>query len=140
MQRPTGRINLIGLILTLAVVAFVYSCIFFAKPILDNLDVKEQMSAAYNQGTLLDDQAIKRFIEKQTESVGEHDADDGFGNIRSAPGLGLTDDDITVDRDTVAKTIVIRVDYARKVLLRPTTRAVQFHFHPQVAGPLIERR
>ncbi|HEX4621868.1 MAG TPA: hypothetical protein VH208_09915 [Myxococcaceae bacterium] len=139
MQRPTGKINLIGLVLILGVVAFIYSVVMFSKPILDNLDVKEQINAAYNQAQGLDDLQLKRLIEYQLVRVGEHDQDDGYGNIKTVPGLGLTDDNITVERDTVADTLLIRVDYARKVVLSPTNKVYWMQFHPQFSGPIIHR-
>jgi hypothetical protein len=109
----------------------------FSKPVLDNLDVKEQITAAYNQAQGLTDPQIKSLIENQLVRVGDHDQDDGYGNIKTVPGLGLTDDNVTVERDTVADTILIRVDYARKVVLSPTNKVYWMKFHPQIAGPIV---
>ena len=137
LQRPTGKINIIGLILILGVLTFIYSVVMFSKPVLDNLDVKEHISAAYNQAQGMDDQRIKQLLENRTANLGEHDEDDGFGNIHTVPGLGLSDDNITVERNEVAQTISIRVDYVRKVVLVPTTRVYALHFHPEQSGPIV---
>jgi hypothetical protein len=140
LRRPWGKINLIGLILVLAVVSGIYWLIFFSKAFLDNVDVKEQITGAYNSGTLLDDVGIRRYLQQHTETVGEHQVTDGFGNVRTAPGLGLQDDDITIIRDDVTQTISIRVDYTRNIVLEPSKKVYALHFHPQVAGPQIIRR
>jgi hypothetical protein len=139
LQRPTGKINLIAVVLLLGAVAFIYSVIMFSKPLLDNLDVKEHIEAAYNQADGMDDQRMKLLIETRCASVGDHEEDDGFGTIRTRPGLGLTDENITIERNEVAQTISVRVEYARKVTLAPTTRVYILHFHPEISGPIIRR-
>jgi hypothetical protein len=139
LQRPTGKINLIGLVLLLGAAALVYSVVMFNRPVLDNLDVKEAISAAYNQAEGLDEHAIKQMIENRTQQVGEHDEDDGYGNIKTVSGLGLTDDNITVERNEVAHSISIRVDYARKVILAPTHKVYVLKLHPEQSGPIVRR-
>jgi len=136
LARPFGKINLIGLLFLSALAAFVYFLIFFTSPILDNLDVKEQMVAAYNQSGGLSDEAMKRWIMANTDRVGDHEEDDGYGNVKTSPGLGLTLDDISIERNTVADTITIRVDYRRKILLKPTQRVYWLAFHPQLSGAI----
>jgi hypothetical protein len=137
LERPSGKINLIAVILILGVLSGVYVVVMFSRPWLDNLDVREHISAAYNQAGTLDDQHIKQLIETRTMMVGDHEEDDGAGNVRTAPGLGLGDENITVERDEDAKTISIHVDYARKVVLSPTSRVYWWRFHPEQSGPII---
>ena len=72
--------------------------------------------------------------------VGTHLVTDDFGNSREASGLGLKDEDITIEHDEVAQTILIRVDYDREVVLEPSKKIFRLHFHPQLAGPLNVRR
>jgi hypothetical protein len=139
LRRPYGKINLIGLVLLLAVASFIYGCIFFSTAYLDNLDLKTQISAAFNQAAMLDDQGLRRFIEAHTGQVGNHIEEDPFGNPREVLGLGLKDDDITIERNEVAQTILIRVDYMRRIVLKPTTRVYWLRLHPQLAGPIPPR-
>jgi hypothetical protein len=139
LRRPYGKFNLVGTVLLLLVAAFIYGCIVFSTPLLDNLDVKEQINAAYNQSNGLDDVGIKRFIEAHTGQVGTHEEQDSYGKSRTVVGLGLQDDDITVERNEVARTIFIRVDYSRKVVLTPTTRVYWLKLHPVYSGPIPSR-
>jgi hypothetical protein len=99
------------------------------------MDVSGAIASAYNQSAR-DDDVLRNIIQDKLRYVGEHEEDDGFGNVKIAQGLGLTDDDILIDRDTVNDTIRIEVDYTRKVELKPFKRILLLHFHPNKSGPV----
>src|SRR5579871_5930463 len=100
-----------------AIAAAIYSVVFFSGLVIDNSAVGEQIVGAYNQGTFLDDTGIRKFLIQETDRIGDHEVVDEMGNSRIATGLGLKDEDITIERNDVAGTILIRIDYERKVQL-----------------------
>ena len=139
VRKPYGKINLIGLVLILAVVGAIYAVVILSGPYVDNMDVKEKVDAAYNQSHRRTDDELKKFIVTETSTFGEHDEDDGFGNVKTVRGLGITPDNITIERNDVTNTILIRVDYDRKVILSPTNKVKYIHMHVQHQGPIPER-
>jgi hypothetical protein len=136
LDRPRGKVNLIGLLMMMGIATSIYLGILLWQPIVDNFDVREHISAAYTQAGTLDDEGIRHLIEARTSRMGDHIEEGSDGTVRTLPGLGLVDNDITVLRDEVTHTILIRVDYTRKMELVPTHRLWSFKFHPQTAGPL----
>ncbi|MFZ5469645.1 MAG: hypothetical protein ACOZIN_09425 [Myxococcota bacterium] len=137
-MRPTGKVNLVSLLLIAGVVGGIYALVVFSPVYLDNLDVKEAIAAAYNQAGRMDDRALVGLIKSRVNAaaVGEHVEDDGYGNQRVVGGLGIKDEQITVQRDEVRRTILIRVDYQREVVLKPTDRIRQVRFSPMKEGPI----
>jgi hypothetical protein len=117
------------------IVGGIYAIWVFSKPVLDNLDVKEVIAVALNQRSG-DDQGLKLMIIDRLRRVGTHWAEDEYGNVVEKEGLGLTPDDITVDRNEVAGTLFIRVDYERVVSLPPSKSTYTLRFSPQKEGPL----
>jgi hypothetical protein len=133
--KPYGKVNLVTLLLLSAVIGGIYSVWMFSKPVLDNLDVKEALSAALNQKGLSDDQ-LKAVIISRLERVGTHFGEDDFGRVVEKTGLGLTPDQITVDRDTVQGTLYLRIDYHRDIQLKPSGKWVQLRFKPDASGKI----
>jgi hypothetical protein len=118
-----------------ALVGGIYAVWAFSKPVLDNLDVKEAIAVALNQSGR-DDQALKSVIIDRLQRVGSHWAEDEYGNVVQREGLGLTPDDITVERNEVAGTLFIRVDYERVVPLPPSKSTYTLRFSPQKEGTI----
>jgi len=124
-------------LLLLAVVAGgIYAVWTFSPAYLDNLDVQEAISVAFNQADKRSDDALKAIIVNRLHRVGTHLADDGYGNITEKPGLGISADNIYVERDEVQGTLYIRVDYERQVKLKPTERWHTLRFSPEKDGIL----
>ncbi len=118
-----------------AFVGFVYAVWMLSPPVLDNLDVKEAIDVALNQARRSDDD-LKRLILNRLGRVGTHQAEDDFGNLVEKEGLGLTEDNVYIERDEVADTLLIRVTYDRVVQLRPSQYTYTLSFSPEKEGPI----
>jgi hypothetical protein len=133
--KPYGRIDLGSLVLIAAFVGFVYGVWMFSTPVLDNLDVKEAIDVALNQAQRSDEE-LERVILQRLSKVGTHQAVDDFGNLVVEEGLGLTEENIYIERNEVAGTLFIRVSYDRVVQLKPTKSTYTLSFSPEKEGPI----
>ncbi|MGA9526445.1 MAG: hypothetical protein WBV82_33660 [Myxococcaceae bacterium] len=133
--KPYGKIELGSLVLIAAIVGFVYSAWVFSTPVLDNLDVKEAIDMALNQSRR-SDHDLQRLILNRLSRVGTHQAVDDFGNEVEEQGLGLTEENVYVERDEVAGTLLIRVSYDRVVQLKPSQHTYTLSFSPEKEGPI----
>jgi hypothetical protein len=79
------------------------------------------------------EQILGEMMEKLAH-VGKHREDDGFGNVVWVKGLGLTEQDITVDHDTVTGKVLIQVRYAREVVMTPFKKIKVVKFAPKAEG------
>ena len=107
---------------TLAVLAAIASAIYIAAKVVplyvDNLDVKEAVEAAFNlAGRNNNDGLLRAEIRDRTSRMGSHVETDNWGNDRVVPGLGLTDDQIVIERSRVTENVRIEVTYQRAVEL-----------------------
>jgi hypothetical protein len=105
---------------TLAVLAAVASAIYVAVKVVpvyvDNLDVKEAVEAAFNlAGRNNNDSILRAEIRERTSRMGSHVESDKWGTDRVVPGLGLTDDQIVIERSRVTDNVRIEVTYQREV-------------------------
>ncbi len=126
-MRAYGRVNLIGVAIVAAIVGGLYYGITVMPVYLDNLDIREVVAGCYNESGRINDEMIKARIKGTASRIGKHMAEDGFGTLVEAPGLGLTDDQITVARDEVRKTILIRVEYDQEVVFWPGKKKKRIH-------------
>lgn len=133
--RDSGKVNVIGLLMIVGIVAGLYFGVMLAAPVTDNMDVQGAVDIAY-ANSFKDDDVLRSIIYDKLRYVGEHREDDGFGNLTVVKGLGLTDDDIEIDRDEVNNTISITVNYAREIELKPFKRIMTMHFHPHKSGTI----
>lgn len=136
MRRPYGRVNLIGLVLLAAVVGVLYAFIMFSPVYADNFDVQEAVNAAFNQLGSLTDSQVRDQIRGRLIYVGTHQEYGPDGYLHTVPGMQLSDEQIVIERNVYTHNGLIRVDYEREVLLKPTTRIYRVHFHPMKTGPL----
>ncbi len=107
---------------TLAVLAAIASAIYVAAKVVplyvDNLDVKEAVEAAFNlAGRNNNDGLLRAEIRDRTNRMGSHVETDTWGNDRVVPGLGLTDDQIAIERSHITENVRIEVTYQRAVEL-----------------------
>jgi hypothetical protein len=130
MRHPSGKVSFGGLVLLLLVAGVVYLGVMLAPVYVDNFDVKEAATIAFNriqQG--LDDDGIRALILERTGRVGNHWERDQFDRDVLVPGLGLTEEQIHIERSGVTEHVRIQVDYSRRVRLKPSNmvRTVNFH-------------
>ncbi|HYO66998.1 MAG TPA: hypothetical protein VEU33_13035 [Archangium sp.] len=129
MRHPSGKISFGGLVLLTLVAGGIYLGVMFVPLYVDNLDVKEAVTAAFNRSPTSDDDSLRRLIIERTSDMGTHWETDKFDQDVLMPGLGLTDDHITIERSSVSPEVRIEVEYTRKVQLKPfnQVRIVRFN-------------
>lgn len=136
--RPYGASSL-GTLFAVAVVALAgWWLIVIGPAYLDHFDVKMAVTEAVARAPRNSDETLAGYIIQKTGTVGEHEADDGYGNVTTKKGLGLTRDDITITRDEVNNSISIRVEYARVRKLKPLSGERTLHFVAEDEGVLRE--
>jgi hypothetical protein len=107
---------------TVAVLAVLACVIYVAAKIVplyvDNMDVKEAVEAAHNlSGRNSNDSVLRGEIRDRTRRMGSHVETDSWGTERVVPGLGLTDEQITIERSPITDNVKIEVVYEREVEL-----------------------
>jgi hypothetical protein len=105
---------------TIAVVAVLAAVIYVAAKIVpfyvDHMDVKEAVEAAFNlAGRNTNDSILRAEIRDRTKLMGNHVETDSWGVDHVVPGLGLTDDQITIERSRITDNVRIEVLYHREV-------------------------
>lgn len=105
---------------TLLVLAVVAGAIYVAAKVVplyvDNMDVQEAVDAAFNlAGRNNNDGLLRAEIRDRTSRMGSHVETDSWGNDRVVPGLGLTDEQIIIERSRVTDNVRIEVTYQREV-------------------------
>ena len=114
--------------------AVIYCVVIFGPPILDNMRVMGAIRELHSIAGVKVDHQVRQDIKEKLRLVGSHLEDDGFGNLQEVPGLGITEDHVTVERDTVRNRILIRVDYERSLRLWPSSHEVTMKFSPEREG------
>lgn len=137
-MRPSGKVNLLAVLILGAVAYGIWWIITFSGVYLDNIDVKDAVEAGYNVSNRMNDVDVSNVIFQKVNSsqVGNHEEDDGFGTITTKPGLGLKEENLTITRDDVAKTIKIVVEYKRKVVMKPMAKIKWVPFRVVREGPI----
>lgn len=127
-MRAAGKVN-IGMLLFLVAVA---GAIFVAAKVVpvyvDHMDVKEAVDATFNlAGRNNNDGLLRGEIRERTMRMGHHVETDSWGVDQVVPGLGLTDEQITIERSRVTENVKIEVTYEREVDFSPFnyTRTLQ---------------
>lgn len=136
MLRARGAVSLFTILLLLGLAVVGYAGWLYIPLFLDNLDMREASSAAFNR--LANDPDLERvrgFFLGRANSIGTHwDVKDGARV--EVKGLGLTESDVVIDRDALEHTGHVQVDYTREVKLWPFERYTTFDFHVDKAGKL----
>src|SRR5207248_533723 len=117
--RSNGSVNPIGLMALIAIAVGIYAVVMAAPAFMDNLDVKEAVAATFNQAARQNDDALRLILRSKVQRIGEHEEDEGYGNFRIVPGLGVKDEDIEIQRDEQANTLMIQLNYTRRIELKP---------------------
>jgi hypothetical protein len=133
--REAGRINLVGLLLLGALAAGVWAAVLLVPLYVDHLDVKEAVTVVHNlAGRVHNDGVLRAELRERTRGLASHLEPDDFGVLRSVPGLGLTDEQIVIERNPVTGSVLVEVRYEREVRLRPTRRTHTLSFRAQREG------
>lgn len=123
MRHPPGRVSLGTLVFLSLLGGVIYAAVTFVPFYVDNLDVKEAVTMAHNRsGKVKNDAALRHLIRERTSQMGSHWGRDEFDRDVLKPGLGLTDEQILIERSSVSDDVRIQVDYERQVRLKPTNR------------------
>lgn len=135
-MRPYGRINLVSLILIAAVVGGLYAVVMIGPIYADNIDVREAVNQAFNQIARNTEEFVRANLREKLRMVGKHKETDEFGYEKEVPGLGLTDDQIVIERNDPAGTVRIEVSYEREVDLKPFNKTIRLQFNEHKEGPI----
>jgi hypothetical protein len=135
--RPArGAVSLVSLVLLLGLAAGGYCAWLFVPVYVDNLDVREASTAAFNRMAAdPDNDRVRTFLLNRTKQIGTHWESEGGTRVEKR-GLDLTDSDLILERDAEEHTGHVQVDYQREVRLWPTERFVTVDFHVEKAGKL----
>ena len=99
-----------------AIASVIYVAVKVVPLYVDNLDVKEAVEAAFNlAGRNNNDGILRAEIRERTSRMGSHVETDKWGNDQVVPGLGLTDDQIVIERSRITDNVRIEVTYQREV-------------------------
>ncbi|WP_146209884.1 hypothetical protein [Vitiosangium sp. GDMCC 1.1324] len=129
MQHPSGKVSFGGLVLLALVAGVIYLGVMIVPFYVDNLDVKEAVAVAHNQLVQgADDFELRNTILDRTSRMGTHWERDQFDRDILVPGLGLTEDQIIIERSSVTPNVRIQVDYTRRVRFKPTNIVHTLHF------------
>ncbi|MBN1204586.1 MAG: hypothetical protein JXB05_06645 [Myxococcaceae bacterium] len=109
--------NKLGTVLVLAIIA---AAIYVAAKVVpfyvDNMDVEEAVSATFNlAGRNNNDGILRGEIRSRTNRMGSHVETDSWGVDHVVPGLGLTDEQILIERSHITDNVRIEVTYQREV-------------------------
>ncbi|WNG36569.1 hypothetical protein F0U60_24865 [Archangium minus] len=130
MRHPSGKVSFGGLLLLALLVGGVYLGVTFIPFYVDNMDVKEAVAAAHNRAAQgAPDSTLRNTIIERTSQMGSHWEVDQFDNDVLKPGLGLTDEQILIERSGVTGSVRIEVNYERQVRLKPTDHVHTLRFH-----------
>jgi len=128
-MRPSGKVSFGGLVLLALLAGAIYYGVIVVPLYVDHMDVKEAVAAVHNQsGRNQNDEQLKYEIRSRTSQMGQHVEYDRFNNPTVVPGLGLTDDQIIIERSTVSPSVRVEVSYSRTVRLKPTQRMYTMKF------------
>ncbi|WP_257458920.1 hypothetical protein [Archangium lipolyticum] len=129
MRHPSGKVSL-GTLLLLAVVGgAIYAGAMVGPFYVDHLDVKEAVAVAHNlSGKNYSDPMLRNIIRERTSQLGSHWERDQFDRDVLKPGLGLTDEQILIERSEVTQNVRIEVSYERTVRLKPTNAVRTLRF------------
>ncbi len=123
-MKPAGP-NRFGAFLLLSIVAVaIYAAVLFLGVFFDHYEVKQAIRVAHSHARQdVDEMLRNRILRGSLHDVGTHWEDAGTGNLEEAPGLGLREEDIVIQRDANNR-VLIRINYERRIRLKPSDRFV----------------
>jgi hypothetical protein len=124
-------VNVVNVTLTVALLSGAYLAWIYVPLWLDNLDVKQAVSAGVGQLTSelgADPERVRAEVVRRLSNVGAH-WEERDGRQVEVPGLGLDARDVQIERDGETKVVRLTVDYSRTVKLVPLERYWSVPFH-----------
>lgn len=131
--KPRGAVNPVSVIIILALIGLGWWLYTFLPVYWDNLSVREAAGAAAIDW-LRGEESVKATVMRRLNMatpegvVGWHFATDEEGNETKVPGLGVAEEDITVNWDEASRTVTIRISYDRVVEMKPLDKRRTVHF------------
>jgi hypothetical protein len=136
VRKARGAVSLTSIVLLLVLAGAGYVAWTFVPMELDNLDVREACSSAFNRlANDPDTDRVRNYLLDRTKRIGTHWEGEGGTRIEK-PGLGLTEADIVIQRDASEHSARVQLDYQREAKLWPTDRFASVDFHVEKAGKL----
>ena len=131
-MRPYGKVNLIGVAILAALVYGVWWGITYVPARMDHLDVKESVKAAANQAKTDNEANAKHVLMSKlnNKDFAWHREEDEAGVLQRKGGLGVKDEQVTLQKDDVTNLITVTVEYTREIELKPFDKVEfkQFYF------------
>jgi hypothetical protein len=137
--RARGAVSLVSLFLLLVLVAAGYAGWTYIPLYMDNLEMREAMTAAFNRmGSDPDDERIRIYLLGRASKIGTHWERENGVRVEK-PGLGLTAADLIIERESfTGHNGRLQVDYQREYRLWPTDTFKVLDFHLEKAGALAQ--
>jgi hypothetical protein len=129
-----GSINPIAVLMLLAAIAGGWWLFTYLPVYWDNLTVREAASACAVNYLAGGEEGVKtRLLTRLNETtmdgtVGWHFETDDDGLEVRKPGLGVTEDQVTISFDERKRTLTVHVEYDRVVELKPSIQRKIVHF------------
>jgi len=137
-RRPTGALDLTAMFWLVLVALAIYFGIMYLPPQIEAYEVKHMLRVVAAEAVRQpDDGAIRREILSRARAIGSH-YEIRDGQERILPGVVLLDEDIVVNRDVQAKTIVLQVRYTKYVNYPFTQKQAEMTFTPAVKADISE--
>ncbi|MBM4781557.1 MAG: hypothetical protein GQE15_28105 [Archangiaceae bacterium] len=113
--------TLLGYVLALAVVAGIWAGVTFVPFYFDHFEVKDVFNSTFNQFRETGPEHIKERLIDNLDNLpwAKHEELDQFGETQMVKGMGLPEEAITIDFNEQTKVLDMRLEYSRKVSLRP---------------------
>ncbi len=111
----------------------VYSAILLTESFFDNYEVKQAVAIAHDGARQSGDGVLRAQILNGSRQVGSHWEQTGDGNIREVNGLGLKDENVLIQRDRGS--VLIRVNYQRRIRLKPSDLFITLNYNVEKEGP-----
>jgi hypothetical protein len=134
--RARGAVNVIGLGLLVIAVGSIYAIVIFSPAVIDNMAVQSAIAGTHAEASRVDDDTLRGRIQEKLRVVGSHEEQNDLGQTETVPGLGIPNELIVIDRDTVQNKVTIHIPYQRRVALRPFGKVITLNFHPLKEGPV----
>ena len=141
-MRKNGESNPVTILLVIAIVAGGFYTFHVAPLYMDNLEVKEAVTEAFNNYFNVggEKKARDTFLLRMNDSHSKFrhlEIDEETGAEVEKPGFGFTDDDISFD-ESDDKVLRVRVAYKRTVTFKPLKYKKTFSLVAEKKGKQLE--
>lgn len=135
-MKPHGRIQILTMLLILGVGGVGYWSFFHVPLYLDNMTVRDAVASAANSAKQeTDDRIMTMLLNKvNAPTTGTHRSEDDEGNKVVKGGLGLTEDDVLIERDSETKKIRVKIVYTREFFMWPSKELKKKRFVVESVG------